>query len=95
MYWCVVQTAGPKWRICTVSPEALGIAAITSGAKAFGTYAGKKAADKITGNSGWALKLPGKIGGGLKLPSDTQKFGWALRLPETEKIIGMGNDEVP
>lgn len=43
----------------------------------------KKVADKITGNSGGALKLPGKIGGG------------ALRLPGTQKIVGMGNLEVP
>ena len=62
---------------------ALGKAALTSGAAALGTYAGKKVADKITGNSGGALKLPGKIGGG------------ALRLPGTQKIVEMGNLEVP
>jgi hypothetical protein len=49
-------------------------AALTSGAAALGTCAGKKVVDKITSSSsGGALKLHEKIVGALRLPG-TQKI---------------------
>ena len=75
----------------------LGKAALTSGAAALGTFAGKKIVDKMA-NTGGALTLPGTqrvVGNGVrgrpkKDKNDDANTGGALTLPGTQKVVGNG-----